>query len=184
MHLFSKLAIILSLAGTVAAHAQKLGPPTIIPSATGQAATGQIPGTTTNDSASSGNVGEYVSSSIPIGSAVSVTNNVAANVTSISLTAGDWDVWGQVNSNITASAQITLTESYVTTTSATRATPPNGGAYVFDQQAKTASTNVSYPVGMTRLSLSGTTTVYLGVFSLFNTSTNAYYGFIGARRVR
>jgi len=144
----------------------------------------QLPGTATNDSASSGNVGEYVSSSIPIGSAVSVTNNVAANVTSISLTAGDWDVWGQVNSSITASAQITLTESYVTTTSATRATPPNGGAYVFDQQAKTASTNVSYPVGMTRLSLSGTTTVYLGVFSLFNTSTNAYYGFIGARRVR
>jgi hypothetical protein len=72
---------------------------------------------------------------------------------------------------------ITITEAYITTVSATRAVSPNGGAYMFDQQTKTASSNLAYPIGQTHLSLAA----YLGVFSTFTTSTNSYFGFIGAR---
>lgn len=141
-------------------------------------------GTTTNNNAAAGSVGEYISSSVAQGSAVGVTSVTAADITSISLTAGDWDLWGQVNTNNPGGTIITITEAYITSASATRSIPPNGGAYVFDQATKGIGTNYSYSVGMTRLSLSGTTTIYLGVFSQFSGSTNGYYGFLGARRVR
>ena len=54
-----------------------------------------LAGVTTNSNAAAGIVGEYISSSIASGSAVSLTTGVSANVTSISLTAGDWEVYGQ-----------------------------------------------------------------------------------------
>ena len=56
--------------------------------------TGAILGTTTNDNAAVGYIGEYVESNISSSSAVSFTTNVSKNITSISLTAGDWDVFG------------------------------------------------------------------------------------------
>jgi len=56
---------------------------------------GQAPGTATNDSASAGNVGEYIEST---GSNVtSLTSDVTTQAHSYSLPAGDWDVWGFVN---------------------------------------------------------------------------------------
>jgi hypothetical protein len=145
---------------------------------------GQLPGTATNDAATAGNVGEFISSNVPVGTPVAVVSGTPKDITSISLTAGDWDVWGMVNSVTGAGTVITITEAYIGTVSATRSVSPNGGAYVFDQQSKAGSSNVAYPVGVTRLSLAVTTTVYLGVFSTFTTSTNSYYGFIGARRRR
>src|SRR5690349_16625741 len=53
-----------------------------------------LAGTATNDDAAAGKIGEYIESEVLSGSAVSLTTNTAANITSISLTAGDWDVWG------------------------------------------------------------------------------------------
>src|SRR5260221_11377663 len=53
-------------------------------------------GSTTNDSAVAGNIGEIVTATLATGSAVVLTTNTTANVTSISLTAGDWDVTGTV----------------------------------------------------------------------------------------
>ena len=51
-----------------------------------------VKGTTTNDSAAAGTVGEEIVSTVIVGSAVSLTTATAATVTSIALTAGDWDV--------------------------------------------------------------------------------------------
>jgi hypothetical protein len=45
-------------------------------------------------------------------------------------------------------------------------------------------TSGSFPTGMTRLSLTSTTTVYLGVDIAFSSGTALAYGFIGARRIR
>lgn len=53
---------------------------------------GQRTGTATSDNADAGNVGEYVSSLMAAGSAVALTTATPASMTSISLTAGDWDV--------------------------------------------------------------------------------------------
>src|SRR5580693_8105074 len=51
---------------------------------------GQLPGIASNTAAAAGNIGEYITSSVASpGGAIS--NNVAANITSVSITAGDWD---------------------------------------------------------------------------------------------
>lgn len=147
---------------------------------------GGIPleGTNTNDSAGTGYVGEYVSSTVLVGSAVSLTNNASVNITSISLTAGDWDVYGNFCLNPNASTSSTANVGWISTTSATFPTLPNEGAIGGRNGAAVVGDFSTYPVGRKRISLNATTTVYLSVFSLFTVSTNAAYGFIGARRVR
>ena len=58
---------------------------------------GQLPGETTTGSATTGNVGEYVESVINSGSAIAAgATTVGKNLTSISLTAGDWEVQGMI----------------------------------------------------------------------------------------
>lgn len=142
-------------------------------------------GTTTSDSALAGQVGEYISSTLPFGTPVTMTTATTANITSISLTAGDWDVWGNV---ATIPAGSTLTNSVggsVSLVSATLPTAPNGGGSAFVYTGNTiAGANMVLPVGMTRLSLASTTTVFLVANMQFNTSTLSSYGFIGARRAR
>lgn len=138
-------------------------------------------GTTTNDNAESGRIGEYISANVAAGSAVSLANNVAKNVTSISLTAGDWDINGNVA--FTMSGSCDNVQSWISTTSATRPTPPNAGA--FNEIAGPSTvTGTVLPTGVTRLSLSGTTTVYLSTIVLIVSGTVSAYGFIGARRAR
>ncbi|MDP2325295.1 MAG: hypothetical protein Q8N51_14890, partial [Gammaproteobacteria bacterium] len=66
-----------------------------------------IEGTNTNDAAAAGYIGELIGSTIASGSAVSLTTATNANVTSISLTAGDWDVWGAITYNHGGSTNVT-----------------------------------------------------------------------------
>jgi hypothetical protein len=146
---------------------------------------GQIVGTATNDDATAGNIGEVLATSVAAGSAVSLSDNVAANITSVSLTAGDWDVWGNF---ITIPAGGALTQSLevsINTTSATQATAPNGGAYykTLPRQVSNADA-ISGPVGQKALSLSVTTTVYLVTTVGYTGGTMKVYGSINARRAR
>jgi hypothetical protein len=53
---------------------------------------GQLPGPATNDNVSAGNVGEFVAGQLLRASATSLTTETPKTITSISLTAGDWDV--------------------------------------------------------------------------------------------
>ena len=63
---------------------------TIDKSLIGTVSSSSLVGTTTNDSAAAGVVGQYISSYV---SATSVpTTNTWGDLTSVSLTAGDWDV--------------------------------------------------------------------------------------------
>lgn len=146
--------------------------------------TGNLPGVSTNSNAAAGKVGEYISSSVPAGSAVSLTTSVVANVTSISLTAGDWDVSGNIYSSNNAATTATIIIGNISLVSATLPTNPNGGAG-FDIRGSFSGGNTpSLPVGTMRLSLASTTTVYLVVDSVFSGGTAAAFGFIGARRMR
>ncbi len=143
-----------------------------------------IIGTTTNDNAAAGSVGELIESEIQSGSPVSISNNVAKDITSISLTAGDWDVWGTIAFIPAASTVIGIQDSWINITSATPPVKPNKGAYLNDSRVFPASSGGTFPIGMKRLSLSGTTTVYLSTQTNFTVSTCTAYGYIGARRVR
>lgn len=138
-----------------------------------------IEGTVTNASAGAGNVGEIVHSEVVAGSAVSLTTATAANVTSISLTAGDWDVRGNVNF-AGASSTVTARSGGLTSTSAT---VPTDGTEVFaGGQTTTTSETTSVSVPSKRFSLASTTTIYLVGKATFSAGTMGEFGSISARR--
>jgi hypothetical protein len=138
--------------------------------------TPDIVGTTTNDNASGGSVGEYVSNSA---TGASLTSTVSANVTSISLTAGDWDVWGSVT-YVPSSTMSSITTS-ISTTSATL--NPNTGDSPTMAVAFSSGAAQSYQPTPIRVSISSTTTVYLVANATF-ASTATANGVIKARRRR
>jgi len=144
-----------------------------------------IVGTTAGGNAVSGQVGEYVSANVLVGSAVSLTTNIAANVTSISLTAGDWDVSGSVCFTAPGTTNFDHSFQWVSATSATFPTMPNsnGGGYFFWGAVSVDST-IPLPAGTIRINVSTTTTVYLSTRATFTISTLGAFGFIRARRVR
>jgi len=143
-----------------------------------------IVGTTTNNNAAAGSVGEYISSSVDSGTPVSATSGAAFNVTSISLTAGDWDVWGTVGSVPNAATTTTNMFCWISTTSASFTGPPNSGGANTWQLPVAAGVGLYLTMPHFRVPLGSTTTVYLSALITFAVNTNAGYGFIGARRRR
>lgn len=147
--------------------------------------TSGIVGTTTNNNANAGSVGEMISSVIANASGVSLTNATPANVTSISLTAGDWDVWGNVE--ILGTGQ-NISE-IIAWTSSTSATVPDSSLYNrINMGANGGGNNFTQEIGTSapfqRFSLASTTTVYLSAQVGSNGGTNKASGGIYARRAR
>lgn len=142
-----------------------------------------LQGTGTNDSAAAGKVGEFITSNIPVASAGSCTNATARNVTSISLTAGDWDVRGNIMFVPAATTNITWLRAWISTTSATMPAVDlfNGWS---NQGEVPQSIGLGVLAPVVRLSLSSTTTVYLSCNQAFTVSTLTSCGTISARRVR
>ena len=134
--------------------------------------------------AAAGNIGEYIESDVLIGSAVALTNLAVTNITSISLTPGDWDVWGVIATVQAGGPTTTALVGTINTTSATLPTDlANKGATTF-WRGSTTSTLI-LPVGTRRYSLTSTTTVYLIINPFFTGGTSlSGYGTICARRVR
>lgn len=136
-----------------------------------------IVGTTTNNSASAGYVGEYVSSTNSSGT--SISNGIDTNITSITLTAGDWNVFGNITV-VGTGAVLSYISGWTSTTSATQPTVANYNGIALP--TNTAST-IGAAAPPLRLSLSGTTTVYLST-RVGTTGTATGYGVIWARRAR
>jgi hypothetical protein len=144
---------------------------------------GQL-GTTTNNAAAAGVVGEYVESVVPLGSAVSLTNATPATMTSISLTAGDWDVRTLVQYYPVSTTSFTaLATSLALVTNTTDITP--GRYNNVPQGTIVASGSVTYSSGIPnyRFSLSGTTTIYATCNAAFTVSTMTCFGILSARRM-
>lgn len=138
--------------------------------------TSGIVGTTTNDNAAAGKVGEVISSSVSTGA---ITSGVVTNATSISLTAGDWDVYGSVNTNPSGTTTTSLLKIGISSSSVAFPTvffqSPAGGAAGFAQGA---------PAPTVRISLSGTTTIYLVAQITYAVSTLTFNCDMYARRAR
>jgi hypothetical protein len=148
------------------------------------AARGQLPGETSTGSASAGNVGEYIESVIPVGSAVSQTNITAKNVTSISLSAGDWDVYGSVVFVPAGTTSVTSLFMGLSATSATLDLTNGRFAAISTASQVPAGSQTTLAAGPLRFSLSGTTSIFLVSDPSFGVSTMTAYGIIRARRVR
>jgi len=145
--------------------------------------TAGIVGTTAANNANAGAVGEYVTATVATGSAVTLTTAIVSNVTSISLTAGDWDVDGVVDYNAGATTSITQLQQGTSSTTAAL-----GAQDTYTSEAFAAMVPGALPLGYwaptTRISLASTTTIYLVAKASFTVSTLAAYGTIRARRVR
>jgi len=141
-------------------------------------ATGGLIGTATNDSAPAGKVGELISSVILASSAVSVSANTQTNVTSISLTAGDWDVWG----NLTMVSPATTTSGFYSWISSTSATAPDSSLYTLTTGALTSTVGQCAP--QKTFQLASTTTIYISTYIAAASGTGTVCGGIYARRRR
>ena len=147
--------------------------------------TAGLTGTTTNNNANAGAVGEVIASNIAPGAVTGVTSVTQINITSISLTAGDWDVYatGATNPGLTTVTSVGNVFSGISTTSATLPSTAAGLAMVPIGTGVPSGTPVCATACM-RLSIAATTTVYLVLLVGFTTSTMGMYGNLWARRAR
>lgn len=146
--------------------------------------TSGIIGTTTSDSAAAGSVGEVISSTVAFGSAVSLSTGAATTITSIDLTAGDWDVTSHIAFFPAATTSVTVLESGINTTT----NAINNAVAQYASNARAASVPganiITQDIPDYRVSLAGTTTYYIVARATFTVSTMTAYGIIRARRVR
>lgn len=130
--------------------------------------------------ATNGLVGQgFVTSNVPSGSAVSLSNGTAADVTFIDLPVGDWDVFGNV-SGVTTGMQ--LAQAFEAWTSTTSATAPDDSLVSKAYGPSATLQNMFLVTPLLRvLVTSGTTRVYLSCLMNSATGTLTACGTISAR---
>jgi hypothetical protein len=175
-----KILLWLLLSATPATAFAQNAPPSILGPIPSAGFVGKV-GTTC---AATGIVGECVSSQILIGSAVNIpTSGTAANLTSISLTAGSWLIWGSVGFVPAATTTQSEQAGGLSTISTGIPDPSTGAAFLLTA-AVGANNGSGWPCGILLVNISGTTSYYLNAKAVFGVSTDAAYGFIEAVRLR
>ena len=141
--------------------------------------TSGIIGVTDASNAGAGFVGQIIQNVVLFASKISLTNTVVANLTSISLTAGDWDVYGNVFFAVSAGAD--NLDCWISLTSATA---PDEAliSYLASTNTSLGDTGINTPYF--RASVSSTTTVYISALADFPSGTVTMCGGVYARRVR
>lgn len=141
-------------------------------------------GVLTNSNAAAGYVGEFVSSFIPVGSIVSAAATTTyKDLTSISLTAGDWDISLLAVANLNG-ATMTEWTAGIGTVTGNSATGLAGGDTALEGAIPTNATDIGGTVPAWRTSIAATTTYYFKIEATFSAGTPRFYGRISARRVR
>lgn len=148
---------------------------------------GHYTGEPSNGNALAGQIGEYIESVIASGSAVGLTTAVAANMTSISLTAGDWDVDAVLQFTTAATTSTTRVIGGISLVSATLDTTLGRSNNSINQAAFVPGVQTpaySAVVPPLRLSVSGTTTVFAIALCNFTVAALSTWGILRARRIR
>jgi hypothetical protein len=140
------------------------------------AGSNKITGTTTNNNAAVGYIGEFVSSLVQ--NVTVVASGTGTNLTSISLTAGDWDITGVLTLYGSGNRSFGIS---ISTTSGVFNSGSRGLNFTWGAGDTTAGVG-SVSIPRIRASLSSTTTYYLN--GIGSVSTDTYDGYITARRVR
>lgn len=141
----------------------------------------RIRGTDTNDDAAAGFVGEFVEGSLSAGAPTALVTGTAKTITSISLTAGDWDVWGMVG--YSPGGTINYCEQSISLTNNTYGGDTHSTVTIFQSGMSPAVAAEKFAVHPRRIAIASTTTVYLVAQSAFGTSMSAW-GVIRGRRRR
>jgi hypothetical protein len=162
--------------------------PAFAGTATGSLISNVLQGVTDGSAAASGFVGEVISSTVAVGSAVTLTSGIVSNVTTIpiQLTAGEWYVNAQVNYRASATTSITMLLQGTSETSATIGAQDTFSRLIMAAVTPTAALDFSMPIRGRRIVVTSTTPIYLIAAANFSgvSQTLSAYGTIEARRIR
>jgi len=141
-------------------------------------------GTNTNDSAAAGYIGEYIESVVT--SATNLpTSGQLGDLTSISLSAGDWDIGVNIGFSLNTGTGMTRISGGIGTASGNSTTGIVSGSNFHDSTAMpTAAANSFVSVAPYRVSISSSTTYYLKFRGNYTGGNPQGVGRISARRVR
>lgn len=130
----------------------------------------------------------FYSSTVASGAAVALTTATAANVTSLALIPGEYDLSAAVDFAL-AGVTGTLLQAAISLTSATLPTQPGGSGLGTDPLVlmplitTALSATATLSISPVRLVLTATTTVYLVAQQTFSAGTTGAYGTLRARRM-
>jgi hypothetical protein len=128
-----------------------------------------------------GNIGETVSANVTSGNAITLaTSNTAQNITSIPLTAGEWQVNGVIQWTLNGATVSAVLGSLNTVS----ATPGTSGDNVIDIFIPTAATNSGGSIPGWAVSASAAVTAYLIARSTFSAGNPKAWGRISAFRTK
>lgn len=142
-----------------------------------------ILGVTDGSAASTGEIGELLEDSDDGGgSGIDLAQSVWGELCSLTLTAGDWDVWGQVHFNASGA---TIERFQITISDVSAAVPTDQvlGKNLLNW-AVGSGLNSGGATLRNRINLSSTDTYYLNARPLDADPTNGFYCYFAASRVR
>ena len=137
----------------------------------------------TNDNATAGSIGEYISANLAAGSAATLAGTgVDKVVASIALTAGDWDVDGTI---VFVSGAGSTGTSKTASISTTTSTPTISDTEAVANDLSSNANPCYVPTGTCRISTAGAQTMSLVANAFWSGAGGmTVYGFIQARRAR
>ena len=169
----------LAFSGSISASGNILTLGSLTPSQTGG-----IVGTTTNNNANSGSVGQLLETETSASVAVSMTSVSASTVCVLPLGPGDYDVWATVGYATSAGTSTSVMAASISTAIGALTGPPNGGAYAGYDITQGAGQSAVFPVGQRRLRIATSTNACLVTQCTFSGGAKSAYGYIAARRRR
>jgi hypothetical protein len=140
----------------------------------------QVERTTTT--ASAGFVGEYISSSVPVGSAVNLVTGTIANVGSVVLGAGDWDISAELALTGAGATTVNSVKASINTTSGTLATGPGLFANLNLGGVSLTTFGADPTVNVMGTRVTAAATYFANVQVNFAAGTLQAYGLLQARR--
>ena len=142
-----------------------------------------LTGITNGSNAAAGNVGEYISASIAA-PGTAITSGVVKNLTSIALTAGDWELFGFGGCLGAGGPATTLSEFYTAFSVNNNDIPNDPSALWNGASFNLGSFYMSFAIPVYRVNITSPTTYYLNVQATFGANTMTCFGRISARRMR
>jgi hypothetical protein len=147
-------------------------------------------GVTDGSAAAAGNIGEYLSSIKTVSAGVAIVNSTATQITSLTLTAGDWDLWGEVvfDNPVGGAATFSYGEAAIWTTTAAFPTtsqfPADAADYAQEETPTGNNTGITLQLGPVRVSITTNTTYFLNAESVYSATSQKVGGALRARRRR
>jgi hypothetical protein len=140
-----------------------------------------IVGVTNGSNASAGYVGEVISSTVLFASSVTVVSLTNTDLTSITLSAGDWDIYANMNFTSTVTNIIVNTKCWINDVSATL---PDNAFIVSSGNFGAGNQSLGASILHLPVSISFPTTYYASCVATLSVGNSSVCGFIYARRAR